>query len=40
MMVIFITLFGKTLDFNLGKVKIVMIGAWQNHRKVAKSFDE
>jgi len=28
MMVIFITQFGKSLDFNLGKGKIVVMGAW------------
>ncbi len=34
------TQFGQTSDFNLGMGNFVMIGAWQNHRKSAKSYDQ
>ncbi len=40
MMVIFITLFGKTSDFKLGNVKIVMTGAWQIGHKSVESYDQ
>lgn len=32
--------FGKSLDFKLVNAKIVMMRVWQNHRKIAKSYDE
>lgn len=34
------TRIGKTSDFNGVKIFFIMIRVWENHRKIAKSYDE
>jgi len=38
-LVIFMMQFGQPSDFKAGMENFIMMGAWQNHRENAKSYD-